>query len=142
MAGPINAVERALLDHIFTDPAYTPPATWYVGVSTSTPDEDGASFTEPSGNGYARVAVTAADFSAASGGAPASKVNSEPILFPEASGSWGTVTHWGLFAASSGGTVQYIAELDESKAVGNGDTLHFQPGDLVMQLGDPSDTYG
>lgn len=34
------------------------PATWYVGWSTTQPNQDGSNVTEPSGNGYARVAVT------------------------------------------------------------------------------------
>lgn len=34
------------------------PATWYLAWSTTTPNQDGSNFTEPSGNGYARVAIT------------------------------------------------------------------------------------
>ena len=34
------------------------PATWYFGLSTTTPNDDGTGFTEPSGGGYARVAKT------------------------------------------------------------------------------------
>lgn len=34
------------------------PASWYIGWSTTTPNQDGSNFTEPSVGGYARVAVT------------------------------------------------------------------------------------
>lgn len=34
------------------------PATWYVGWSTTTPNQDGSNFTEPTVGGYARVAIT------------------------------------------------------------------------------------
>ncbi|HEX5522781.1 MAG TPA: hypothetical protein VFX53_05005, partial [Pedococcus sp.] len=73
MAGFVDTVERALLDHFLTDPAYTPPATMYLALSSTTPTEAAGNFTEPSGGSYARVSPTATAWSAASGTAPAVK---------------------------------------------------------------------
>lgn len=141
MAGLISTLEAALLDHLLNDGAYTPPSNWFVALSTTTPTEAGGNFTEPSGNGYARVSTAAADWAAASAGDPSVKDNANAITFPQATGSWGTVTHFGLFTASSGGTVQVWGALDVSKAVGNLDTVSFAVGALDVKLGDPSDPY-
>lgn len=141
MAGFINSLERSVLDHVLNDGTYTPPTNWFVALSTTTPDEDGANFTEPVGNAYARVSTAAADWNAASGSAPAVKDNANAITFPTPSGSWGTVTHFGLFAASSGGTVQVWGALSSAKTIGSGDTASFAAGALRVLLGDPGDTY-
>lgn len=126
-----DALENALLNHIFTDPAYTPATTLYIGLSTSTPNDAGGNFTEPSGNNYSRLATTAADWSAASAGA---KTNSAAFEMPEASGSWGTITHVGLFEASSGGTPILWAALAASRAITTGDVLRIPAGDFDISL--------
>jgi hypothetical protein len=141
MSGPTDAEELAMLDGVFNDPAYTPPATRYLALSTTTPTDAGANFTEPVGNAYARVATTAADWSAASGTAPAIKQNSATLSFPTASGAWGTVTHIGIFDAASGGTPRWTGALTASKVVSSGDTAQFTATQITLQLGDPTDTY-
>lgn len=141
MAGPTDALERAILDHILNDGTYTPPTNWFIALSTTTPADDGSNFTEPVGGSYARVSTSGATWGAATGSSPATKSNTSLITFPTASGSWGTVTHVGLFIASSGGTVQMTGILDASRAVGNGDIMEFPIGELVFQLGDPGDSY-
>lgn len=84
-----------------------PYSTVYVGLSTTQPNRYGGNITEPEGNGYARVLLGTAlqaqtqKMSAADLGATA---NSEIIYFPEATGSWGTCTHFCLFSAAEGGT--------------------------------------
>lgn len=82
------------------------PATYYVGLSTTTPTATGGNVTEPSGNGYAVVAVTnnATNFPAAASGA---KTNGVSIVFPTATGSWGTVTYVVLKDGASGSVVAY-----------------------------------
>jgi hypothetical protein len=141
MAGFIDTLEQALLDHVLNDGTYTPPTNWFIALSTTTPTEAGGNFTEPSGNGYARVSTAAADWNAASGTAPASKTNANAITFPAATGSWGTVTHFGFFSASSGGTVQIWGALDTSQAIASGSTPSFAAGQLAVKLGDPGDSY-
>lgn len=100
MAGFSNAVEAAILDCYFNQTNITAPTAIYLALFSSAPDDAGAGGTELSGNGYARVDVTAA-FSAASGGAV---TNSAAIDFPTASGAWSAAVAWGLYTASSGGT--------------------------------------
>lgn len=144
MAGFVDTVEQAILDHFLTDPAYTPPATMYIALSTTTPTEAGGNFTEPSGGSYARVSTAAADWGAASGTAPATKSNTATKTFPTASATWSSgsnMTHFGLFDASSAGNLLLWGALGTAKPVLSGDTASFGAGALVIKLGDPSDSY-
>jgi hypothetical protein len=137
----VDAFELILLNGIMGDADYTPPANWFVGLSTTTPNEAGGNFTEPATGSYARVSTADADWAAASGTAPATKANGNTITFPTATASWGTVTHWGLFDALSGGNLRITGILGTAKAIGNGDTGSFAPGALVIKLGKDGDTF-
>lgn len=126
-------LENELLDHAFGAALFTPAGTLYVGLSTTAINDAGGNITEPSGNNYARVAVTnnATNFPAASGGA---KSNGLAITFPQASGAWGTVTHFFISDAPSGGNIYCWGALTASKEVTTGDTLSFAVGDLDITL--------
>jgi len=126
-------LENELLDHAFGGADYARPATLYIGLSTTTITDAGANITEPSGNAYARVAVTnnSTNFPAASSGA---KSNGAAFTFPQASGSWGTVTDVFISDASSGGNIMAAAVMTDPKTVGNGDTVSFAIGDLDLAL--------
>jgi len=78
------------------------------------------------GGGYSRVKVTnnATDFVAATP-QPATGygvTNGAAITFGSPTGSWGTVTYFGLFSATGGGTLVAYGALTTAKAVGAGDT--------------------
>jgi hypothetical protein len=60
--------------------------------------------------------------------------NDVAITFPTASASWGTVTHFGVFDASTAGNLLYWGALSVSKAVGSGDTASFAIGELDVTL--------
>lgn len=57
MAGLVDTAARAVLDHLFSDPPYVPPSTWYLALSSTTPTPDGGNFTEPATGGYVRLAA-------------------------------------------------------------------------------------
>lgn len=144
MAGFTDATERAILDHVLGDPPWSPPGTLYIGLSSTTPTEAGAGFTEPSTGSYARVSTTASDWSAASGTTPAVKTTTATKTFPTATADWAAganLTHFGLFDASSAGNLVAWGALTTAKPVLNGDTANFAAGALTLKLGDPSDTY-
>lgn len=144
MPGFVDVVEQKMLDHFLTDPAYTPPTTMYIGLSSTTPTEAGANITEPTGGAYARVATTAADWSAASGTAPAVKTTTAVKSFPTATADWlaaANLTHFVLFDAATTGNPLAYGLLTTAKNVLNGDTPSFAVGALVLELGDPGDTY-
>ena len=130
MGGFSDYWENKILDHIFGKGSYTPP-TIYVGLSTADPADDGSGLAEPSGNGYARTQTSASDWNTASNG---SLDNSSSITFTQATGSWGTITHFALFDAASAGNMLAHGALSQSKTIGNLDTARFQTGDLDISL--------
>ncbi len=131
MGGFSDYWENKILDHIFGKGSYTPP-TIYVGLSTADPTDDGSGLAEPSGNGYARKQTSASDWNAASNG---SLDNASDITFAQATGSWGTITHFALFDAATAGNMLAHGVLSQSKTIGNSDTAIFEAGDLEISLG-------
>ena len=127
-------LENEILDHVLGGADYTRPASVYVGLSTTTPNDDATNITEPpGGNAYARVTLTnnATSWPAATGGLKENGVN---VTFPTATGSWGTVTHFFIADAPSGGNVLMIGALTTSKTIDNGDTAQFSVGDIDVTL--------
>jgi hypothetical protein len=132
MSALSDYLENEIADHILGGGDYTRPATVYAALFTSGPTDAGGG-TEVSGSGYARVAITnnLTNWPAASGG---TKANGTAISFPSASGSWGTVTHFAIFDATSGGNMLLHGALSASKTVGSGDTPSFGVGDLQFDF--------
>jgi hypothetical protein len=123
MSAMSDYLENEILDHILGTGAYTMPTTVYVGLSTGSFNDDNSG-TELSGSGYARQSIA---FNAASNG---TADNSGAVDFPAATGSWGTVSHFGLFDASTGGNLLIHGALTASKAVATGDILRVAAGDM------------
>lgn len=115
-------LENKILNHVFRNTAYTPAAAVYLGLYTSAPSDAGGG-TEVSGAGYARQAIT---FSAASGGAIS---NTAAVQFTATGGSYGTVTHVGIFDASSAGNLLAWKAITPI-VMGSGGILTFAIGDI------------
>ena len=114
-------------DHSLGTTSYTAPSNVYLALSTATIDDD-ASGTELSGNGYARQAIT---FAAASGGSVSSNAT---VTFPTATGSWGTISHWSIWDASTTGNLLFHGSFSASKAIATGDVLKVTSGDLTISV--------
>jgi len=121
--------ENALLDHSVNDGTMT-VAGCFLALFTAAPSDAGGG-TEVTGNNYSRTSVPAASWAAASGG---SKSTSADVNFPTASGSWGTITHIGLFDASTSGNLLWHGALTASKAIGSGDVFRMASGQLTLTL--------
>lgn len=135
--GASDARERTLADSQFGSGATTySPATWYFGLSTTTPNDDGTGFTEPSGGSYARVAVTnnTTNFPAAQTvSGETRKLNNTKITWPTPSSNWGAVTHYGIFTAASGGLPEYTNPLDTPITIRAGNTpVEFDIGTMIL----------
>ena len=101
MSAMSDYLENEILDHILSVGSYTMPSAVYVGLSTGSFGDDNSG-TELTGNNYSRVAAT---FSAAASGTTS---NSAAIEFAAATGSWGTVSHFGIFDAASSGNAKFV----------------------------------
>lgn len=133
MPGATDSRERVIADSQFGSGN---PATWYLGMSTTTPNEDGTGFTEPVGGSYARVAVTnnTTSFPAATTvSGDTTKVNGVKFTFPNPTGNWGALGHYGWFLASSGGTPEYTNPFDAAITAKSGNTpVELDIGQMVM----------
>jgi len=123
MSAMSDYLENKVLDHILATTSYTAPATVYVGLSTGAFGDDNSG-TELAGSGYGRVA---ASFGAASSGTAS---NDAAIEFSAATGSWGTVSHFGLFDASTSGNLLIHGALTSNKVIETGDILKVAIGDM------------
>lgn len=139
MAGFTNSLEAAVLDHVFGKTASTQPTNLWVGLSTTTPTEAGGNFTEPSAGAYARVSTDPTDWNAAVAGDPSITDNAGALTFPTATASWGTVTHFGIWSASTAGTLRIFGALTANKTIDTDDTPQFAAGSLDVKLGDAAD---
>ena len=122
-----------ILDRSFGNQNYTVPSPMYVGLSTTTIQNDGTGATEPTG-GYARVSVTNADktnWTTALNGV-LSNVNS--ITFPESTLSWGTITYVFISDQATGGNIMYFDALSPSRAVQSATTVLFVAGAMVISM--------
>ena len=110
MAGLVNSVSQAALDYLFP----TSGATDYIAYSTNGSTEFG---------GMARTAIGATGWSAATAADPSVKGNANALTSAPAS-SAGTITHFAIYSASSGGTQRTDwTALTASKTVAIGDTV-------------------
>ncbi len=123
----------------FGKTAYTGDTTHYIALSTTTPTQAGTNFTEPSGNGYARVSVTNnttnwVPSSSQPGDGSQQQENGTTIQFPDATGSWGTITYFGIYDASTSGNLLAYGALDASKTITTEDSASFAAGALKIKL--------
>ena len=102
----------------------------FIGLFTGAPSDAGGG-TEVSGGSYARYAVTASGFGAASGGAI---TNSSEFKWADATANWGTVTHVGLFDAATGGNLIVYGNLSSGVAINNGDIFKIPASGFTIQM--------
>ena len=123
MSGLSNYLENKLLDHALRNTSYTPVATVYLALYVGSPTD--------AGSGGAEVAATrqAITFGAASGGTVS---NSSSISFTSMPAV--TVTHIGVFDASTGGNLLFHGALSSSVVAASGDTFTIAANDLDITL--------
>ena len=122
-----NFLETEILDHVFAGAAYTAPTTKYLALFTALADGEAGSVTEVSGGGYARQSVAFTT----SGNTTS---NNAAVEFPTATANYGTVTHVGVYDASSSGNLMAYAALSSNKTIETGDVFRVPSGDLDITL--------
>lgn len=131
-----NEVETQVLDQVFGASDYAEAATYYIGLSKASPGDDASTLDEPSGGSYARVTVDndQVTWDVAAAGATS---NAIVIEFPQATGDWGTITHFAIWKHITDQTAANLiahGALGTSKDVDNGDTARFAIGELDITL--------
>lgn len=143
MAAMSDYLENKIIDWLFRGQTFTPPAGLHVGLLTAAPSDTGGG-TEVSGNGYTRVNLApsltnwagtqAAASTTASTGTTGTTSNNSAITFPSPTATWGTVTHFGIWDASTAGNLLFYASLTVSKVINSGDTVSFAAAALTVQI--------
>jgi len=135
-------LENKMVDLVFRGQAYTAPVV-YVALYTAAPSDAGGG-TEVSGNGYARVKAAAGASQAltdwkstqndnlASSGNTGNTTNTNAINFPTPTATWGTVTHFALYDAATGGNELFWGPLTIAKTINQSDTVTFPAGTLSV----------
>lgn len=134
MSQMTNTLEELIGDHLFRTATWSKPAGIFIGLITAVTDAEAGSVTEVSGGSYARVEVDQldAEWDPPAGGNK-TFANANDVVFPVPSAGWGTVTHFGVWDASSGGDLLIVASLTASRVISTSDPAPtFAAGDLQI----------
>lgn len=115
-----------LLDHVLKGASFTQPTNVYVSLHTADPGTTGAS--ECTGGSYARQ-LASSSFAAAGASSKASNADINFAAMPAC-----TVTHVGIWDASTVGNFLWGGSLSASKTVNSGDTFQLPSGQLTASL--------
>lgn len=141
MSAMSDVLENRLVDHIFRAQTFTAPTNLFIGLLTAAPSDSGGG-TEVSGNNYSRATVAcslanwagtqSAGSTTASSGTGGQTSNNNAITFATPSGTWGTVTHFGIYDAASAGNLLFWGALTISKTINQSDTVTFPAASLTV----------
>lgn len=132
-----NYLSAQLVNHTTGKAAFAPPATLYVGLSSTLPARDGTNITPPVEASYARVAITQAEFDAALEADPSVAPSISDITFPTALEDWGAgsvFSFWTLHDAATAGNFYGWAQLTNPGTVLTGVTFIIPAGQFALSL--------
>jgi hypothetical protein len=111
--------------------AYSFPANLFLALSLADPGPSGSGLVEPVGGAYARKSVTRNTTNFTDGTAGLI-TNAVEIAFVTATADWGTITHWAVFDALTGGNMLSYAALTSPRVITDQDLFRFQVGQLAI----------
>ncbi|WP_028560958.1 phage tail fiber protein [Paenibacillus pinihumi] len=109
-----NWLAIQLLNATLRNTAFTAPSTVFIALYTSNPTKADTG-TEVTGGAYARQSVTMAAPAVIDGSQTVR--NSADVTWPVATANWGTVTHFGIRTAATGGNLLYFAPLENPRSI-------------------------
>lgn len=127
-----NELENKMLDHIFNG-TYTAPDT-YIGLSTADVLDDASGNAEPAGGAYARKQILPAGWNNA---ALRAIDNNGVITFDQATASWGSITHFGIWNhLSNTASANLLAHgaLTNPQTVNNGNTASIADQNVTISF--------
>lgn len=131
MSQASNYLEEAILNYFFRNQTVAQPTTLYLALYINDPT-DADTGTEVSGGGYSRKQVT---FEApVQTGGKAVISNNAKIEFDIATTDWGSVTHWGIRTAASGGSLLCRGSFSRVENVQSGNRLTIEIGNLQISM--------
>ena len=143
MAAMSDYLENLLIDFLFRTAGFTKPTALHIALFTAAPSDSGGG-TEVTGGSYARVNLAPLDtnWNATQGGTTGASSgtggltdNAVDITFPAPTANWGSITHFAVFDAATGGNLLLHGALTAAKTVNSGDPApKFVAGDLDVTL--------
>lgn len=121
--GKSDYLENKILNIVFKNTAYTPPATVYAALMTATPTDSGGG-TEVTGGSYARQALTMGTATAGS------ITNTVAVVFTGVPAA--TITHIAVYDASTGGNLLYYNALSTSIITTASAEVDFDVGNFTV----------
>lgn len=129
-----NYFANVIMGNVFatkTSPAT--PTDYYLGLSTGTPTVSGTGVVEPTqSKGYQRIALM--DLSQPTNGLI---TNTEELSFPESTASWGTITHFVIYDAQTGGNLLMFDALSTARVIEAETVLLVRNNSLRLSLTNP-----
>lgn len=117
-----------------TDTSPAIPTAYYIGLSTTEPTIDGSNVSEPStGAGYGRVLLE--NLSAPTNGVVTNTAN---ISFEESTANWGTITHFVIYDAASGGNLLMYGALSTPRVVETSTVMTIRQNYLKLSAQNPA----
>lgn len=110
------------------------PQEFFIGLSSTAPAVDGSGVSEPASSaGYNRVKLEVL-------GVPTNGVivNDSAISFDESTANWGTMTHFVIFDAKTGGNLLMYDTLSNSRNVEAATIVTLKKGSLSLTLASQS----
>lgn len=133
MSALTDLAERKVLDAICGKATFTHTAAMYLALGTADFGESGTASSELSGNGYARTQITFGSAAATDGSTNVTTIsNTAAIDFPAATGTQGSISHWKLMTAATGGDCLAIGSFTTAKTIEANDVLRVATGDLTL----------
>lgn len=129
-----NYARNQIQDQMFGAVNIVVPASYFIGLSTTTISLSGSNASEPgAAEGYARVEVAnnKTNFRYATAGCI---LNATAITWAESSGSWGTVTTVFAADALTSGSIWFYTTLPSSKVIQADTIVSFAASALAFTL--------
>ena len=106
MTGFTDRTSQGILNHIVGKTALYALPQAFVALFTTAGTDGGTGFVEVIGGGYTRATTLGTDWNAASGSAPSTISNANPINFPLATSAWNNIIAFGIYDALTAGNLQ------------------------------------
>tara|TARA_Y100000592_G_C5234071_1_gene205248 strand:- start:45 stop:452 length:408 start_codon:yes stop_codon:yes gene_type:complete len=134
MSEASDYVENQILNCYLNQTNITAPTNIYVGLHTADPTDAGSGAeVSTSGTGYGRIEITD-KFGTASGTGGSVSSNADITGFTANGANWGTITHIGIYDASTSGNLLFHTALDSSATVNDGDSFQISSGNLTVTV--------
>lgn len=126
-----NYLETQVLGHVFGSTTLAKPTVYIALFTTAPTDAGGGTEVSTAGTAYARQLLGATTVTS---GDPTTVRNNANIVFPVATGNYGTVVAYGAYDALTGGNLLDWAPLASSKTVTTGDQFQILTNNLTISL--------